>query len=139
VQMTFASSSKVTAENGSSFLAILVGVGVVGAIPFFLLLTLLLGKAFRTLAWMHESGSPYHVAVPLAIVILAAMLHAGFEDWMFAPGNYICVFFWSLAFILVDVAPNKSRMASRSANVPAEFNGHAILQGLPASTTTQRG
>jgi hypothetical protein len=28
-----------------------------------------------------------------------------FEDWLFAPGYYLCVFFWSLAFVLVDVAP----------------------------------
>jgi hypothetical protein len=26
--------------------------------------------------------------------------------WMFAPGYYLCVFFWSLAFVFADVAPS---------------------------------
>jgi hypothetical protein len=33
------------------------------------------------------------------------MVHAFFEDWLFAVGYYICVFFWALAFILLDFAP----------------------------------
>jgi hypothetical protein len=39
------------------------------------------------------------------MVMVAALIHAGFEDWLFASGSYLCVWFWSLAFILVDVAP----------------------------------
>ncbi len=105
-QGKFASSRTVTAENGSSYLAILAGVGVVGAVPFILLLLLLYGKVFRTLIWMRKFGSASHAAVPLAAIMVAGMLHAAFEDWMFAPGNYLCVFFWSLAFVLVDVAPS---------------------------------
>ena len=104
-QGQFSSSGAVTDENGSSYLAILSGIGVAGAVSFALLLLLLLGKVFRTLIWMRNSGSASHAAVPLAAIMVAGMLHAAFEDWMFAPGNYLCVFFWSLAFVLVDVAP----------------------------------
>jgi O-antigen ligase len=101
----FASSMNVTAENGSSYLAIISGVGVLGIVPFFLLLLILLGKVFRTVGWMRKSGSAAHPAIPLAMVMVAGMVHAAFEDWMFAPGSYLCVFYWSLAFILLDVGP----------------------------------
>ncbi len=99
-------SVDLTAENGSSYLAILSGVGVLGTVPFFLLLLLLADKILRTVRWMLQSGSAVHPAIPLAMVMFAGIVHAGFEDWMFAPGNYLCVFFWSLAFILADVAPS---------------------------------
>jgi len=104
----FASSQSVTKEHGSSFLAVFEGVGLVGVIPLFLLLGLLLIRVFRTLVWMRQSGLASHAAVPLAIAVFASFVHAVFEDWMFAPGNYLCVFFWTLAFILNDVAPRTS-------------------------------
>jgi O-antigen ligase len=102
----FSSSSEVTAENGSSYLAILSGVGLVGALPFSLLLLLLLGRIGRTVGWMLNTESARHPAVPLAMVILAGIVHASFEDWLFAPGSYLCVLFWCMAYILVDVAPS---------------------------------
>jgi O-antigen ligase len=102
----FSSNSNVTAENGSSYLAILSGVGVLGALPFSFLLLLLLGKSLRTLLWLAKTGNPCQPAVPLALIIVAGLFHAGFEDWLFAPGNYLCVWFWSLAFIFADIAPS---------------------------------
>jgi O-antigen ligase len=106
VHATFASTASVTAENGSSYLAIMAGVGVLGVPPFFLMLILLVRRVFRTVTWMLRTGSASHPAVPLAMVMVAGIVHAGFEDWMFAPGNYLCVFFWSLAFVFVDLAPS---------------------------------
>jgi O-antigen ligase len=100
-----ASTSDVSAENGSSYLAIMTWVGILGAIPFLLLVLALLEKVVRTAAWMLRTGNPCHPAVPLASIAVAGLFHAGFEDWLFAPGFYLCVFFWSLAFVLVDVAP----------------------------------
>jgi len=101
----FSSSAHVTTEKGSSYLSILAGVGVFGAIPFTCLLLVLLGKVVRTILWMQRTGNACHPAIPLAMVIVAGLLHAGFEDWLFAPGSYLCVWFWSLAFILADVTP----------------------------------
>lgn len=105
-QGRFASSTSVTTENGSSYLSIIAGVGILGAIPFFVLLFMLIAKVLRTVGLMRRSTSAAHAAIPLAMVMVAGIVHAVFEDWMFAPGNYLCVFFWSLAFILVDVAPS---------------------------------
>jgi O-antigen ligase len=102
-QAKFSSSTSVTTENGSSYLSILAGVGVVGTIPFAMLLLLLFGRVVRTVKFMRNTGVAAHAAVPLAMVIVGGTVHAFLEDWMFAGGNYLCVFFWSVAFILVDV------------------------------------
>ena len=102
-----AASSVGLSENGSSFLAITAWVGVGGVLPFVLLLLVLLGKVARTLIWMRKTGIACHPAVPLAMVVVAGLVHACFEDWLFAVGYYLCVFFWSLALVLVDVAPSR--------------------------------
>ena len=101
-QGAFASSGTVTAEHGSSYLAILAGVGIVGAIPVAVLLVLLLTKIVRVLWAVRAPERVSHPAVVLAVVMLAGIVHASFEDWMFSPGNYLCVFFWSLAFLFND-------------------------------------
>ena len=101
----FSSTSTVSVEHGSSYLAITTWVGMAGVLPFFLLLFVLVGKIAKTFAWMRRTGDPAYAAVPLAIVLLAGMVHASLEDWMFAPGYYLCVFFWSMAFVFVDQVP----------------------------------
>lgn len=101
----FSTIEGVTSENGSSYLSILSWVGIIGFAPFALLLLSLLAKVVRTCLWMLNTTSPHHLAVPLAMVIFAGLIHASFEDWLFAPGYYLCVFFWSMAFILTDYAP----------------------------------
>ncbi len=100
----FASSTAIATEHGSSYLALLAWVGMAGALPFVLLLAVVLGYVLKAFLWMLKTGNPLHPAVPLAIVMLAGLIHAGFEDWMFAPGYYLCVFFWAMAFIFVDQA-----------------------------------
>jgi len=86
-------------------LTITTWVGMLGVVPFMLLLLALLGSILRTLLWMWNTGNASHPAVPLAMVVVAGLVHAVFEDWLFAVGYYLCVFFWSLAFVLVDFAP----------------------------------
>jgi O-antigen ligase len=98
----FSSTSALSSEHGSGYLAILSWVGVLGALPFLLLLGALLGKVIQTFTWVFRTRDPAHAAVPLAIVVLAGLIHTGFEDWLFAPGYHLCVFFWCIAFMLVD-------------------------------------
>jgi O-antigen ligase len=98
----FASNSRASREHGSSYLEIVAWVGLVGTLPFLLLLGMLLGQILKTLTWMFRTANPSHPAVPLAIMLLTGLVHAAFEDWLFAPGYYLCVFFWSMAFIFVD-------------------------------------
>jgi len=101
----FSTTRGVNTENGSSYLAIVEWVGMLGVLPFLFVVLALVGKSFHTVRWMVRTGNPSHPAVPLAMVMVAGLIHAAFEDWLFAPGYYLCVFFWSLAFVLVDVAP----------------------------------
>jgi O-antigen ligase len=110
----FATVVAASSEHGSSYLAILSWVGMVGVLPFVLLMLVLLWKVIETVVWMRRTGNPYHPAVPLAMVILAGILHASLEDWLFAPGYYLCVFYWSVAFIFVDYVPALATAESRS-------------------------
>lgn len=98
----FASSSTTSTEHGSSYLEIIAWTGMLGVLPFLLLLGLLSKKVFETVIWMVKTANPSHPAVPLAIFLIAALVHAAFEDWLFAPGYYLCAFFWSIAFIFID-------------------------------------
>lgn len=125
----FSSIEGMTAENGSSYLAILTWVGVLGVLPFLLTVLVLLRRVARTVAWMWATGNPCHPAVPLAMVVVAGLVHAGLEDWLFAPGYYLCVFFWSLAFVLVDVTPpapvRSAEFAWRPRPIPSSLDGIA--------------
>jgi len=101
---SFSSTAAVTAEHGSSYLSITVGVGTIGLLPFASLLLRLAGRIFHTVSWMCQHRLATHPAVPLATVMLAGIIHAAFEDWMFAAGNYLCVFFWVIAFVFIDAS-----------------------------------
>jgi len=96
-----------TREHGSSYMALLQYVGLLGAIPFAILLMLVLSQIYRTWAWMRSTGDPKNFAVPLAMVCLAGLLHAVFEDWLFAVGYYLSLFFWTCAFLLSDFLPRR--------------------------------
>jgi O-antigen ligase len=102
----FATSEKVSSENGSSYLTIVSWVGLLGVLPFLLLLFTIFRNIVRTVLWMWHTGNPTHPAVPIAIVLLAGLINAGLEDWLFAVGYYLCIFFWSLAFVFADVVPS---------------------------------
>jgi O-antigen ligase len=112
----FSTISTVSREHGSSYLAITTWVGMVGVLPFLMILLLLLRKILQTVVWMLGTGNPSHPAVPLAMVMMAGMLHAGLEDWMFAPGYYVCVFYWSMAFVFVDQVSSLPLADSRRAS-----------------------
>jgi O-antigen ligase len=134
VDRLLVASNAATVENGSSYLSILSGVGLVGGIPCVLLLIMLLNRIYRTVNWMLATGNAFHPAIPLAMVVLAALIHAGFEDWMFAVGSYLSVMFWSLAFILVDVAPARvSLFAPGVSSWPQPRPGRSVAAGGLAS------
>jgi len=95
-------------EHGNSYLAIVQYVGLLGIIPFVVLILLVLRLIRRVCSWMWRTHSPYHYAIPLAFICLAGLIHAFFEDWLFALGYYLSVFFWTSVFILADVRPQES-------------------------------
>jgi O-antigen ligase len=94
-----------THEHGNSYLAAMEGVGLLGVVPFFALVLMLALKVGRVFAWLRQTSNFRHHAVPVAMVLAAGIVHAGFEDWLFAVGYYLCVFFWVLAFAFLDMLP----------------------------------
>jgi len=100
---SFESLRDTTREHGNSYLALTEWVGLLGDIPFLALLLMIVGNVGRALAEMRRTGNIFSPAVPLAGVLFAGLVHAAFEDWLFAPGYYLCVFFWALAFIMADI------------------------------------
>jgi O-antigen ligase len=127
----YSSVEGVTAENGSSYLAILTWVGVLGVLPFLLTVLLVLRYVIRTVRWMWKTRNPCHPAVPLAMVVVAGLVHAGFEDWLFAAGYYVCVFFWSLTFVFADVVPAAPvrDFAMESISKPIRWNFGGVISG----------
>ncbi len=118
-------------EHGNSYLAILEWQGLLGVVPFFALLSLLgiyLGRVFQ---WMRRGGEASAPAVAFAATMAAGLFHAGFEDWMFAVGYYLCVFFWMMAFIFVDFIPPRDATKAEHRNVflPVRWSNREAVAG----------
>jgi O-antigen ligase len=92
-------------EHGNSYLALVQYVGLAGVIPFAVLLSLVLGLIVRTCRRIRRSADPRNYALPLLLVCIAGLVHAVFEDWLFAVGYYLTVFFWTFVFLLYDLQP----------------------------------
>ncbi|HLX85015.1 MAG TPA: O-antigen ligase family protein [Terriglobales bacterium] len=135
----FASSSETSREHGSSYMTIAEWVGVLGVLPFVALLFVTARNVWKVCAWMKRTGNPRHYSIPLAMVVLSGLFHAGFEDWLFAVGSYPCPFFWVFAFLLADLVPGTvtvplARVVSR---VPVQAQaGFAV--GVPNSAIVNR-
>src|SRR5438876_980684 len=103
----FASNSKFTREHGSSYLAILEWQGLLGVAPFLALVLAVALNAGEVLLCVRRTGNVFSPALPISLVVIAGLVHAAFEDWLFAVGYYLCVFFWSLAFALNDFVSHR--------------------------------
>ncbi len=99
------STADTSREHGSSYMTIAEWVGLLGGLPFVALLAVTFSKVWRVCAWMNRTKDPRHYSIPLAMVVLAGLAHAAFEDWLFAVGYYLCVYFWVFAFVLADFVP----------------------------------
>ena len=102
---TVSSNAQTAREHGSSYMGILEWEGMVGVIPFVALLAVTMSTVWKVCAWMRQTGDARHYSIPLAMIVLAGLLHACFEDWLFAPGSYLCLFFWAIVFVLADLVP----------------------------------
>jgi O-antigen ligase len=123
----FASSAETEGEHGSSYMTIAQWVGLLGLLPFVALLALTISNVWKVCAWMNRTSDPRHYSIPLAMLVLSGLIHAGFEDWLFAVGNYLCVFFWVCAFLLSDlvpasvVVPSAAAVSRSSRRLPVGF------------------
>jgi O-antigen ligase len=96
------SPGNITREHGNSYLAILNWVGLLGVLPFACLLLFVAMYAARALLWLHRTQNRSLCCVPVAMIVVAGLIDVAFEDWLFAVGYYLSVFFWVMAFALVD-------------------------------------
>ena len=134
---TVVSTHEANREHGSSYLSITEWVGLLGALPFVSLLGVTALNLWRVCVWMRRTANPRHYSIPLAMVVLAGLLHAGFEDWLFAVGYYLCVYFWSCAFMLADlvpepaVAPTTDMVSRTSRPLPAGFRAAVPHPAVP--------
>jgi O-antigen ligase len=102
---TIASSANTSREHGSSYITIAEWVGLLGILPFVALLTVTVANVWKVCAWMNRTADQRNYSIPLAMVVLSGLCHASFEDWLFAAGSYLCVYFWFFAFLLADLVP----------------------------------
>ena len=126
----FASSSETVREHGSSYMTIVEWVGLLGVTPFLALLGLTMLNVWRVCAWMSRTCQFRHYSIPVAMVVLAGLMHANFEDWLFAVGAYPSVYFWVFTFMLVDLMPATAVASNvavfpRPAVAPAAFRAVA--------------
>ena len=101
----YSSNTDTNREHGSSYLAVLEWVGLLGILPFASLLFLLIRKITQVLIWIYHTRCIENPVIPVVLVLVGGIIHASFEDWLFAVGYYLTVFFWTLAFVLFDLAP----------------------------------
>jgi O-antigen ligase len=97
-------------EHGNSYLAIMEYMGLFGVIPFVFLLFLVVRMIVQMCLWMRRTTNVYHPGIPMAMVLMAGLVHAFFEDWLFAVGYHLCVFFWIMAFLLKDLLPSSDEV-----------------------------
>jgi hypothetical protein len=63
-------------EHGNSYLALTEYVGLLGILPFAISGFLVMRMVFQVCSWMRRTSNPYHCAIPLAMVLLAGLIHA---------------------------------------------------------------
>lgn len=122
--LTFRTSGGTVREHGNSYLALLEYVGLLGIIPFLVLLLMVLRQIYRGCSRMWRTRDPGHYVVPLVLVCIAGLVHAFFEDWLFAVGFYLTVFFWTVAFVLEEL---------QSEPIPAPMMIHRAWRKIPLS------
>lgn len=123
---SFATNPQTLREHGNSYLAMIEWMGLLGVLPFCALLIVIVTYVVRIFREVRQHGNACHAAIPIAMVLTAGLIHALFEDWLFAPGYYLCVFFWTLAFNLEDFVPKPAAAAIRR-TLPRFSSGYATF------------
>src|SRR5258708_17322761 len=62
-------------EHGNSYLAMAEYMGLLGSIPFLVLLLMVFRGVVRICVWMRRTGNLYHPCVPFVLVVIAGLVH----------------------------------------------------------------
>jgi O-antigen ligase len=126
--------SRMIREHGNSYLAIAEWSGLLGVFPFYLLIGATAAQAKTALMRLRRSGNIFAPTVPAAAILVAGLIDAGFEDWLFAVGYYLSVFLWAMTFILADLLHSPGAEASGTnlvAMPEPQFAYSAVGQQIP--------
>ena len=117
-------------EHGNSYLALAEYMGLLGACPLWSCFLCWFGCWFESADGCVEPGIRTTIAFHWHLVAIAGLVHACFEDWLFAVGSYLCLFFWVSVFLLMDLAPElrAERLMPASKPFPAFAQPQAIRQ-----------
>jgi O-antigen ligase len=119
-------------EHGNSYLAVLEYVGLLGIVPFVVLLLLVLRQIYRGCSQMWRTRDPGDYVVPLVLVCIAGLVHAFFEDWLFAVGFYLNIFFWTSVFVLAEL---QSQHAPATVMISRAWRKISVSTQVPLSPT----
>ena len=80
-------------EKGNSFLAFIEEVGLLAGVMYLVILCMLLFQCARHTSYRAGTKRGIESAILLGI-ILAGVVHANFESWLFYFGSFISNYFW---------------------------------------------
>jgi O-antigen ligase len=123
--------SRMIREHGNSYLAIAEWSGLLGVFPFYFLIGMTAAQARAALMRLRRSGNIFAPAVPAAAILVAGLIDAGFEDWLFAVGYYLSVFLWVMAFILVDLLRSPEFTQSNLVLMPEPECARSTMGQIP--------
>ena len=134
-RLDYVTQGQLTRERGSSYLTLLETTGILGTLPFAVLLLALIHEIWRVFLWLRRSGRVNQPSVVAAAIVLGGLVNAFFEDWMFAVGYYFCVIFWVIALSLRDwmACP-----VWTDAQLVGEWVPRRALRQLPQSSAPQQ-
>lgn len=115
----FSTVAGLAREHGNSYLALVGYVGLLGLTPFLAMLGIVARYIYSGCANMRRTRDVTSYSVPLVMVCVAALVHAFFEDWLFAVGFHLTIFFWVLVFVLAEMQSGwlrETRTASQNWN-----------------------
>jgi O-antigen ligase len=99
------STAQTEREHGSSYITIVEWEGLFGMWPFAAILALVVANVWRVFLRLRRTGDSRNYSLPIAMVVVAGLVHGSFEDSIFAVGSYLCLYFWIFAFMLADYVP----------------------------------
>lgn len=117
----FRSTHETAREHGSSYITILEWEGLLGVWPFVVLLGMAVLNVRKVCVWMRRTCDPFNYSIPMAMVVVAGLAHATFEDSIFAVGSYLCLFFWIFVFLLADYVPGAADVPLPSMVRPSRY------------------
>ncbi len=104
----FSTTADLAREHGNSYLALLDYVGLLGVFPFVILLAVIVHHIYRSCSWIRRTRNVQSFVIPIVLVCIAGLVHAFFEDWLFAVGFHLNVLFWTAAFLIAELQTEAS-------------------------------